>query len=657
VKRFILAIICAGIAAGSFPAGSFLSQEQPGKLARLIQDGKRAASFEMIRSGADVNEAQLDGTRPVHWAVYRVDYELLAELIAKKAKVDVANEFGYTPLAEAAKQNDARMVKMLMDAGSGTEGANADGQTALMIAIKNGDLPIFQMLIDAGAKVNVVEKVQEQTPLMWAAAASRNGAEMVRILIAKGANVNARARFNDWPSQITSEPRAQSHPYGGLTPLLYAARGGCLACVEALVNAGADVNLPNPEGVTPMMLALDNNNTDVAKFFLEHRGNPHLWDVYGRTALYIAVDRAPGAAGGGAAPGGGGGGRGGQGGGAGGRGAGAPGAAVPAVPQGPVAGQAAGAQPPAGARGAAPGQAGQAAGGRGAGGGAGGRGGGGAQGGRGGGGAQGGRGGGGGAANTVSSMQIINLLLAAGVDPNPQLNMRRPNSPSGGRFDDPLLSSGTTPLLRALISGNMEIAKLLVEKGASPNIYGMGLSPFLYVTGITSSTYNELRGGGGGGGGTLNTELLDLMIKHGADVNAQVNGAATYSGRIARAVTGDPVNTKTNEGMTALHVAVRSQNTSLVRYLLDHGARTDIVDASGRTPLDVLNGATALQPAAYADASGTISREAALAALAANAVAPPPASNTRGGGGARGGNPAAVAEIRTMLQQATTKPQ
>jgi ankyrin repeat protein len=124
---------------------------------------------------------------PVLWAVYRVDYDLMAALIAKKAKVDVSNEFGYTPLAEATKQGDARMVKMLMDAGSGTEGANADGQTALMLAIKNGDLPIFQMLIDAGAKVNVVEKVQDQTPLMWAAAATRNGAEMVKVLIAKGA--------------------------------------------------------------------------------------------------------------------------------------------------------------------------------------------------------------------------------------------------------------------------------------------------------------------------------------------------------------------------------------------------------------------------------------------------------------------------------------
>jgi ankyrin repeat protein len=118
------------------------------------------------------------------------------------------------------------------------------------------------------------------------------------------------------------------------------------------------------------------------------------------------------------------------------------------------------------------------------------------------------------------------------------------------------------------------------------------------------------------------------------------------------------VNTKTNEGMTALHAAVRSQNVNLVRFLLDHGARTDVLDASGRTPLDILNGVTALQPAAYADASGTISREAALAALAANAAPTPPPSNTRGAAGGRGGvNPAVTQEIRTLLQNAATKPQ
>src|SRR5256885_11061666 len=95
---------------------------------------------------------------------------------------------------------------------------------------------------------------------MWAAAAARNAPEIVKVLIAKGANVNARAKFNDWPGQITSEPRAQYHTYGGLTPLLYAARSGCYACVEALVSAGGEVKLPNNVSMQPMMYCLDNYN-------------------------------------------------------------------------------------------------------------------------------------------------------------------------------------------------------------------------------------------------------------------------------------------------------------------------------------------------------------------------------------------------------------
>ena len=217
MKRFILTIVCmVVVAAPSLPQA---------QLASVIQSGNRKAALDMIRAGADVNEAQPDGTRPIHWAVYRADYEVMDALIAKKAKADVRNELGSTPLAEAVKLGDSRLVKMLLDTGSGPEGANEDNQTALMLAIKNGDLGLVQMLVNAGANVNAVEKVQDQTPLMWAAAANQNAAEMVKLLLSKGAKVNARAKFTDWPSQITSEPRAQYHAYGGLTALLYAARG------------------------------------------------------------------------------------------------------------------------------------------------------------------------------------------------------------------------------------------------------------------------------------------------------------------------------------------------------------------------------------------------------------------------------------------------
>ena len=265
MKRLILAVFCVIVADAQVPKDS---------LANLIQAGNRKAALERIRAGADVNEAQPDGTRPIHWAVYRVDHELLEALIAKKAKVDVTNEFGSTPLAEAVKLADATMVKMLLAAGAGPEGANQDGENALMLAIKTGELPVVEMLIAAGANVNVVEKFHDQTPLMYAAAAAKNAGPMVKLLLAKGANVKPRAVYTDWPSQITSEPRAQYRPVGGLTAMLYAARSGCSDCVEALIAAGADVNVPTPEGVTPLMLALDNDHNDTAKLLLDRGASP-----------------------------------------------------------------------------------------------------------------------------------------------------------------------------------------------------------------------------------------------------------------------------------------------------------------------------------------------------------------------------------------------
>lgn len=545
MKNFLVAVSC--IAA----AGPMLAQTQKQSLADLIQAGNRKAALERIRAGADVNEAQPDGTRPIHWAVYHVDYELLDALIAKKAKVGVTNEFGSTPLAEAAKLADLRMVKTLLDAGAEPEGANQDGETALMLAIKTGELPVVDLLIQRGAKVNVVEKFHNQTPLMWAAAASRNAGEMVKLLLAKGADVKPRALYTDWASQITSEPRAQYRPVGGLTALLYAARNGCYDCVDALIAAGADVNVPTPEGVTALMLAIDNDHNDVAKLLLDRGANPNNWDWWGRTALYIAIDRKE----------------------------------ALATPQrgGPGGAGARGGPGRGGAPVANPGR-------------------------------------------RVSSIDIINALLAADVDPNPELNMHRPSrGGNSGRFIDPLLSTGCTPLLRATMAGDIEVVRALLEKGALPNVNDMGLTPFLVAAGVGTGN----RGGTGlaaaaSAGGAANTTLMDLLLQHGADVNARVTGTKTYSMRISRAPSA-------NEGMTALHNAAQSGRVDLVRYLLDKGANPEILDANGKKPIDLVG---------------------AAARGGAGAAAPPV------GGAARGGpavSPADQAEIRALLQNGPAK--
>ncbi len=133
-----------------------------------MQAGATKPALEKIRAGADVNQAQGDGTTPLLWAINRSDYEVAEALLAKKANPNAGNAFGALPLLEATRANDARMVKMLLDAGAKVDSANPDDETALMVAIKGGDFPIVDMLVDLRANVNVIEKFHNQTPLMYA---------------------------------------------------------------------------------------------------------------------------------------------------------------------------------------------------------------------------------------------------------------------------------------------------------------------------------------------------------------------------------------------------------------------------------------------------------------------------------------------------------
>jgi ankyrin repeat protein len=281
MKRTIFAVVFCLAAASTAVAAD-------DGLAGLIQAGNRDAALKKIAAGADVNAAQGDGTTPLHWAVYKIDADLARALLERGAKPDVINSYGSSPLAEAAKVGNARLVGMLLDAGSNVEVPNQEGQTALMLAARAGSLEVAELLVRHGADVNAREKWRGQTALMWAVAA--RSAELTRFLIAHKADIDARALANDWPTQMTGEPRNQYRPTGGLTPLLYAARSGCTGCVEALLDAGANPNKPNPDGVTPLIVAIDNFAYDTAKLLFERGANPHLWDWWGRTALYTAID-------------------------------------------------------------------------------------------------------------------------------------------------------------------------------------------------------------------------------------------------------------------------------------------------------------------------------------------------------------------------------
>ena len=209
-------------------------------------------------------------------------------LLDRGAKADTQNRYGATPLGEAVKSAHVPLTEALLDAGANANAANGDGETVLMLAARTGSVATTKLLLEHGADVNARELWREQTALMWAADGAF--AELTQLLLDHGADVRARAAANDWGAQITSEPRAQYRPTGGMTALLYAARSGCAGCVRAILAAGEDIDRPTPDGVTALMIAIDNYEFDTAKALLDAGANPHYADWWGRTALYLAVD-------------------------------------------------------------------------------------------------------------------------------------------------------------------------------------------------------------------------------------------------------------------------------------------------------------------------------------------------------------------------------
>lgn len=267
-----------------------------GLLAAGFLAGARAEPPPFVAEDADITASQAqdvnarhpDGSTALQWAVYREDLPEVRRLIKAGADVRLANAFGATALSLAADTGNAPIIAALLKAGADPRAGNAEGQTPLMAVARTGKLDAAKLLLRAGADVNARERWGGQTALMWAA--SQGQPQMIRLLLHSGAHVDDRSIVHDWARKVTAEGREKGMDRGGFTPLLYAAREGCSACVSELLHGGADINLGDPYNTTPLVLSLMNLHFDTARVLIEAGADVQLWDFYGQAPLYAAVD-------------------------------------------------------------------------------------------------------------------------------------------------------------------------------------------------------------------------------------------------------------------------------------------------------------------------------------------------------------------------------
>jgi uncharacterized protein len=253
------------------------------------ESGDHIAAMRLAGAkGTNVNATAADGTTAIMYAAANDDLELVRALIKAGANVKLTNQFGTSALTEAAIIGSAPIIDALLKAGADPNFKNPNGETPLMAAARSGKVDAAKALLAAGADINAKETWGGQNAIMWAAAQSQ--ADMVKFLASKDANLNDHGKINQWERKVIQEPRPKDMNKGGFTPLHYAAREGCVACVQNLLDAHADPDSEDPDRETPLLLALENLHFDTAAVLVKGGADLDKWDLFGRSPVYMAAD-------------------------------------------------------------------------------------------------------------------------------------------------------------------------------------------------------------------------------------------------------------------------------------------------------------------------------------------------------------------------------
>jgi ankyrin repeat protein len=223
------------------------------------------------------------------------DTAAVRDLLAKKPDVNAAQPDGSTALHYVVRADDLQTAELLIRAGANAKVANSHGVTPLHLAALNGSAAMIGKLLDAGADANAPNP-QGETPLMIAA--HTGNPDAIRALLDRGAAIN------------TKEHAAQQ------TALMYAIHEGHTDAVKLLIERGADVNTSTPlvekpsvttgnlqgigraqnspapvpqGGMTPLLIAARDGKLEIARMLVAAGAEVNHTEAIGASPLLLAI--------------------------------------------------------------------------------------------------------------------------------------------------------------------------------------------------------------------------------------------------------------------------------------------------------------------------------------------------------------------------------
>ncbi len=224
----------------------------------------------LLNSGVDPNSRDSFYRTPLMYATDK-SLESAELLLAHDAYVNTRDSSGNTTLIIASEKGYVYLVQLLLRHSASVNLENRAGLTAFHFAVQNGHTEIVKLLAENGAKIFTL--FPHGVPPIFEAV--KNGyTSIASHLIDLGIN----------PNSVVDKT--------GTSLLSIASAYGSVTMVEMLLKKGADPNLPNKLGVTPIFMSIGKGHVKITSILLENGASTKAKTTEGLTPKDVTVDRA-----------------------------------------------------------------------------------------------------------------------------------------------------------------------------------------------------------------------------------------------------------------------------------------------------------------------------------------------------------------------------